>query len=1026
VDAWQVAVNGELTGVGAGSVQKIVIELGSGFGQSGSSSVNLDLEGTTDPAFSSLREIDIIFDQNPTASPAIGYDGPFLTYILDGVPGQTNVLSGGGTGANPSDSSGSGVPYNTILNDGGGTNILYAGDATNTLNGIAGSNTLYDGGGTNTLNGGSGSDTLVGGGGGFNVLNGGAGNETLIGGGAGTNILNDGGGTNTIQGPATLNLSNGISVQGSGSGFTATNNASAPVTLTVSPDSAGNVTFSPGNNTFVGTAGPLTITGSPHLSLVKTGDGTQTLAGSSSYDGGTTIATGTLVVGSPNALPENSVVTLSGGTLDLAGQSLDSSITLAGTGTLINSSDTTANVAGPITGNITLAGGGATSISGQVSGTLIVADNQALAPATVVHCNGGTVDLSGQSLDESISLVGNGTLINSSATTAEFAGPITGGFAVGGSGDTTISGQIDGTDGLTKVGTGTVTLTAVNTYAGDTTVQDGWLRLSDNNHQILNLPPPGSAGIVPMDISVNLNLTGITNDGDTFNGGFDGNGRALSETLLGSTIALNGVRFNLGPSEADDVIQAQGQPVDVVFGQYAEVDLLAAAVGGSQADQTFEVDYTDCSSDLFTRTVNDWSTGSGSGGGGSSSGSFTMDHVNLSTGAASDDGTYQFDHISLPVDSTKTVSSVTLPNNSHVIVIGITGIALADTPTNLAATPAAAETMHLSWTAPSGAIAGYNVYRGQDAGGEATTPLNADPLPPDATTFDDATVVAGNSYSYVIQALGTEGGPIGVPSNEVAAATPTRGAVAQVDLFRKFNLPGMTADGATFSGGGLDGAGHALSADSLKAANLGFLIGAASGNDNDVVKATGQTIGLPSGRFTSLEMLATAANGNQAAQQFTLHLANGTTKQLTQSFSAWDSPQSYAGESVAASMSYANISGGTSSGTRDVYTYSFALPSREPAVSITLPNDPNLIVLGIRCRTANLLPPTTRIRILGTGGLDLGGTEQGSGGISGDPGGTIDLGGGTLSDGGGSPGGFGGTITGGGGRRIQTLSRGSD
>ncbi|HEV3417847.1 MAG TPA: hypothetical protein VG056_13560, partial [Pirellulales bacterium] len=83
------------------------------------------------------------------------------------------------------------------------------------------------------------------------------------------------------------------------------------------------------------------------------------------------------------------------------------------------------------------------------------------------------------------------------------------------------------------------------------------------------------------------------------------------------------------------------------------------------------------------------------------------------------------------------------------MVLAVTGIALADTPTNLAATPAAAADMHLSWTAPSGTISGYNVYRGQSAGAESTTALNGNtPLANSATTFDDTTVVADSLKEY--------------------------------------------------------------------------------------------------------------------------------------------------------------------------------------------------------------------------------------------------------------------------------------
>ena len=70
------------------------------------------------------------------------------------------------------------------------------------------------------------------------------------------------------------------------------------------------------------------------VSLVKTGDNTQILSGSNSYNGTTTVSGGTLVAGSANAFG-NSAITVNGGTLDLNGNVITNSVTLNG-GTLGN------------------------------------------------------------------------------------------------------------------------------------------------------------------------------------------------------------------------------------------------------------------------------------------------------------------------------------------------------------------------------------------------------------------------------------------------------------------------------------------------------------------------------------------------------------------------------------------------------------------------------------------------------------------------------------------------------------------
>ncbi|MEI8195444.1 MAG: LamG-like jellyroll fold domain-containing protein, partial [Phycisphaerae bacterium] len=69
---------------------------------------------------------------------------------------------------------------------------------------------------------------------------------------------------------------------------------------------------------------------------------------------------------------------------------------------------------------------------------------------------------------------------------------------------------------------------------------------------------------------------------------------------------------------------------------------------------------------------------------------------------------------------------------------------LPSTPTGLNATPASATQINLAWTAPGGAITGYNIYRGTTSGGESGTPLNGSPVT--TTSYSDTTAAAGTTY----------------------------------------------------------------------------------------------------------------------------------------------------------------------------------------------------------------------------------------------------------------------------------------
>jgi autotransporter-associated beta strand protein len=267
--------------------------------------------------------------------------------------------------------------------------------------------------------------------------------------------------------------------------------------------------------------------------LTKAGTGTLIVSGANTYTGATAASAGTLQLGATNAVPSGSAVTVSGGAaFDLHGFS-DAIGSLAGAGTVTsgaagavtltaggNNGSTTfsgviQNGSGTValtktgTGTLTLSGvntySGASTVS---AGVLDVRNSTALgatAGATTVASGAALqVDGSGLLIAEPLTLSGTGitsggalrnlansntwsgatTLgsaarVNADAGTLTVSGGITnGGFllTVGGAGNTTISTTaISGTGGLTKDGTGTVTLSANNTYSGTTTVSAGTL-----------------------------------------------------------------------------------------------------------------------------------------------------------------------------------------------------------------------------------------------------------------------------------------------------------------------------------------------------------------------------------------------------------------------------------------------------------------------------------------------------------------------------------------------------------------------
>ncbi len=357
--------------------------------------------------------------------------------------------------------------------------------------------------------------------------------------------------------------------------------------------------------------------------------------------------------------------------------------------------------------------------------------------------------------------------------------------------------------------------------------------------------PP--SGPVAINLASSFNRTGIVTDGSTFSGGLGG-GTALSSNLLGSTVTAGGVTFALGAANANNVVSASGQTIATPSGNFSSLKLLTDAVFGNQANQTFIVTYTDGTKATLTQSISDWFTPQNYSG---ETTAASTSYRDTSTGGK-DARTFLVYEDSLPLDPTKSVQGVTLPNN---------------------------------------------------------------------------------------------------PNVEVLAASLVPSQTTQVALGGSFNRTGIVTDGSTFSAtGGFDGDGFALSSTqlggSLQASKTSYAIGAA--NSNDVIGASGQVIGLPSGSYRGLNLLAAAVNGNQANQAFVVTYTDGSTATLNQSISDWATPQNYAGETTAATTSYRDTAtGGRDSRTLNVYSYLLALDPTKTVKSLTLPNNANVEVLAV-------------------------------------------------------------------------------
>ncbi len=183
----------------------------------------------------------------------------------------------------------------------------------------------------------------------------------------------------------------------------------------------------------------------------------------------------------------------------------------------------------------------------------------------------------------------------------------------------------------------------------------------------------------------------------------------------------------------------------------------------------------------------------------------------------------------------------------------------------------------------------------------------------------------------------------------ISAGLGEGGLGDEVDLGSSYNLTAIRTDGTAFTDGGLDGGGSALSAQVLTTGRVlnGIRFHLGGADVPDAVYGTGQVIALPQGKYQTLQLLATGIQGNQGNQAITVTYMDGSTAQLTASFSDWFSPSVNVDEQEAVAMPYRNTSTGAADNRQfNVYGYTLLLDSTKQVRSMTLPRNRNVVVLA--------------------------------------------------------------------------------
>jgi autotransporter-associated beta strand protein len=304
------------------------------------------------------------------------------------------------------------------------------------------------------------------------------------------------------------------------------------------------------NNASTTYAGSLTGAGS----LTKIGTGTLTLSGTNSLTGGLAVSAGTVTASAlgalgPGPVTNNATLNLTAGAVTYSGLST----ALSGSGTVnvtLSTGSSTTYLNGDYSGftgvwNIGVGAGVGSSkvmMNGPDNGaaTVVVRTNATLMASTAVnHAAALTLQGGSQGEPNGQLRIESGAQWSGNVTLANNIVGVTNGFFGCTAGTGTISGvisDIGGAHSVAKLGGGTLALTGINTYAGDTSVRAGTLAVNSirNVGQASALGAPANA--TDGTIKIGTNSTAATL---SYFGPGDTSDRIISLNLTNGTATID-------------------------------------------------------------------------------------------------------------------------------------------------------------------------------------------------------------------------------------------------------------------------------------------------------------------------------------------------------------------------------------------------------------------------------------------------------------------------------------------------------
>ena len=186
----------------------------------------------------------------------------------------------------------------------------------------------------------------------------------------------------------------------------------------------------------------------------------------------------------------------------------------------------------------------------------------------------------------------------------------------------------------------------------------------------LNATAMGAARPTPVIPNSQLSVISTSTDGSGYNQpGFDNNGLVYSYNLLNNgQVNYAGTTFTLGqPTVPNAITNGAVYSLGSGQGSYATVYLIGAAIA-AQNNVPFLLTYSDNTTTTVPVNMSAWTASAGNAG---ETVIATTAYANKKDGTKMNTGTYYLYGYQLPVNSSKTLVSVTLPNTRNVVIMAL-------------------------------------------------------------------------------------------------------------------------------------------------------------------------------------------------------------------------------------------------------------------------------------------------------------------------------------------------------------------